>query len=40
MNFGKPMNNGEKIDLESSVRRVLILQVTVASVIPQGTIEW
>ena len=27
------MNNGEKIDLESSVRRVLILQVTVASVV-------
>jgi len=37
MNFGKPMNNGEKIDLESSVRRVLILQVTVASVIVMMT---
>jgi hypothetical protein len=33
MNFGKPMINGEKIDLESSVRRVLILQATVSSVI-------
>ena len=33
MNLGKSMINGEKTDLESSVRRVLMLQVKVSSVI-------
>ena len=33
MNLGKSMINGEKTDLESSLRRVLMLQVKVSSVI-------